>query len=77
MHVAHKNNLTKECASWHKGCETHRNGEKKLHIQQVVREPCALCVLILHMAQLSETDKRVYERHLRIEHHMPRYHIER
>jgi hypothetical protein len=29
------------------------------------------------MIRLSETDKRVYEQHLRLEHHMERYHIEK
>ncbi|HYR04541.1 MAG TPA: hypothetical protein VEO75_04055 [Nitrososphaerales archaeon] len=48
-----------------------------MHIQQAVREPCALCVLVLQKPQLSETDKRVYELHLRTEHHLSRYHIER
>lgn len=48
-----------------------------MHIQQVVREPCALCVLVLQTAHLSETDVRVYEQHLRLEHHLSRYRIER
>jgi len=29
------------------------------------------------MGRLSETDKMVYEQHLRVEHHVERYHIER
>jgi hypothetical protein len=48
-----------------------------LHIQQAVREPCALCVLVMQTGRLSETDKRVYEQHLRLEHHIERYHIDR
>jgi len=50
---------------------------KRLRLQQLTWDPCAFCVLISQLAELSEFDKLVYQEHLRFEHNIKKYEIER
>ena len=48
-----------------------------MRLEQLNLEPCAFCVLISQLADLSEFDKLVYQEHLRFEHNIKKYEIER
>jgi len=48
-----------------------------LRLEQLSWEPCAFCVLISQLAELSGFDKLVYQEHLRVEHNLKKYEIER
>jgi hypothetical protein len=48
-----------------------------VRVEQSVAEPCGLCMLILQSTELSEFEKGVYERHLRLHHRLQPYHIDR
>jgi hypothetical protein len=52
-------------------------GQERLRLEQLTWESCAFCVLISQLAELSEFDKLVYQEHLRHEHNIPKYEIER
>ena len=48
-----------------------------MRLEQLTRDPCAFCVLISQLAELSDFDKLVYQEHLRSEHNIKKYEIER
>ncbi len=48
-----------------------------MRLEQLSCEPCAFCAMLFHLAELSEFDKLVYQEHLRVEHNMKKYEIER
>jgi hypothetical protein len=48
-----------------------------LRLEQLTWEPCAFCFLVSQLPELSEFDRLVYQEHLRFEHNMKKYEIER
>jgi len=48
-----------------------------LRLEQLTWKPCEFCALISQLAELSEFDKLVYQEHLRFEHNIKKYEIER
>jgi len=48
-----------------------------LRLLQLSWEPCAFCALISQLAELSGFDKFVYQEHLRLDHNIKKYWIER
>ena len=51
--------------------------EAELHIQQSVAEPCAMCVLVMQLGELSPLEREVYAAHLRLKHHLAAYYVGR
>ncbi len=48
-----------------------------MRVEQITSDPCAMCLLILQLGELSESDRVVYEKHLKFEHKIQNYWIER
>jgi hypothetical protein len=50
---------------------------ERMRIQQTVTTPCAMCMLISQLREISESDKQVYQRHLWREHGIQPYFVPR